>query len=170
MMSALQYPQLAEDDDDESRVATPTAATQQGSLPSTHPSTSPPTPAPADDNDDIRAFSASLASMLDTTLNLTDGGAAPATETQPPPAAPAANGHIVLPLPTASSSRVQSAHILPDTPGEETIISLDDLPPEVAAADISIAREPSLNSTASRTHVPRSRLYICGDIVRSGSA
>ena len=117
-------------------MATPIAASHQSSLPQERSSTGSSAPISGDDGDDIRAFSASLASMLDTTLNLANG-APNSTEAHPGTPAPSANGHIVLPLP-ASSSRAQSSYMLPAPRLEEAVI---DLPPDIASADISISRK-----------------------------
>ena len=128
--------------EDESRVATPVAASHHPTLPSDQRLAH----ASEDNSDDIAAFSASLASMLDSTLNLNDGGAAKPNDSHPNSVGPSyanpnANGqHKVLPLPTPSASRAQSAYILPDVRGEEAVVDLSDLAPEIASADISIAR------------------------------
>lgn len=148
-------------------MATPIAASHQSSLPHEHSSTGSSAPISGDDGDDIRAFSASLASMLDTTLNLAGEGAN-SNEAHPGTPAPPTNGHIVLPLP-ASSSRTHSSYMLPAPRLEEAVI---DLPPDIASADISISREcqivvcaPSLNALCAR-----SGLHVCGNIVWRGSS
>lgn len=138
-MTSPQHSLLGDSDEDGDRVATPTAASHRGSPLVEHNTvaSSTPAPAPEDDSDDIRAFSASIASILDNSLHLTDPGATNSSEPHSTAAAHSTNGHIVLPLP-ASSSRAQSSYILPDPRIEEAVV---DLPPDIATADISIARE-----------------------------
>lgn len=125
-------------------MATPIAASHQSCLPHEPPSTGSSAPIAGDDGDDIRAFSASLASMLDTTLNLTNGGAN-SNEAHPGTPAPPTNGHIVLPLP-ASSLRTHSPYVLPGPRLEEAVI---DLPPDIASADISISPDYTFVETSS---------------------
>lgn len=137
-MSTTTYNGTTEGDDDSSRVATPTAPSRRTSLAGDRHTTS-------DANDDIRAYSASLASELDTILHLHEASGAPPTESHPnPPNAP-----IVLPLPTPSASRAQSTYVLPDVRGEEAVVNLSDLPPDIATADISIAPDFSFVETSS---------------------
>jgi Gdp/GTP exchange factor required for growth at low temperatures len=144
MMSTTQHLSFSELAENESRVATPVVPSHQ---PDQHPGSSHTT-APGDDSDDIRAFSASLASILDTTLNLNDQGTAHANDSHPHAGPSHSNGHKVLPLPTPSSSKAQSMYVLQDVRGEEAVVDLSDLPPEIASADISIARECGSNYAA----------------------
>ncbi|GJE92944.1 ras GEF domain-containing protein [Phanerochaete sordida] len=143
-MATTPYNDATEGDDDSSRVATPTAPSHRASLAAgdVHPAQSSASNA----SDDIHAYSALLASELDTVLHLNGTpGARPTESSHPnPPSAP-----IVLPLPTPGASRTQSAYVLPDVRGEEAVVDLSDLPPDIATADISIAPDFSFVETSS---------------------
>lgn len=138
-MATTTYNGAAEGDDDSSRVATPIAPSHRASLAADQHSAQPPAPTDEDTNYDFRAFSASLASELDTVLHLNNAPGTRPTESHPN----LPNAPIVLPLPTPSASRAQSTYVLPDGRGEEAVVDLSDLPPDIASADISIAREYS---------------------------
>ncbi|CAL1698109.1 unnamed protein product [Somion occarium] len=90
-------------------------------------------------------FSASLASMMDSRLSLSDSD--PSDPQKASIAAETNNGQFLLPLPTPSVNRSRTSFSLQDT--EDRLVSLDSLPPEVASADISIATDGSFVETSS---------------------
>ena len=83
------------------------------------------------------SLSARFASFLDTTLNADQGSSAQPTSNDN--ATPGqAQGQLLLPLPTANANKSQISIATPD---EETVMELDleNLPPEIATADITMA-------------------------------
>lgn len=131
---------LADQLDEGSRVATPTAP-QQPSLPAESPVSEGS--APDRDQEEIKAFSSSLASIMDSSLNLSDSS----NSHRHVHDASSSKGHMVLPLPSASTSSAH-AYVLPDFHGEEPLVDICDLPAEVTRADISIASVYSTCSSA----------------------
>lgn len=144
-----QITKLAEtEQEDTSRVSTPTASTQLP-LPrvaSEYPPLSPhidrheDQPAALDATD---TFAASLAAMLDSSLNLSDN---PEPSRPLKPSTPPESNHIqlVLPLPALPTNQSQIPVLHPEPGQEERLVSLEDLPPDIASADISVARESPL--------------------------
>ncbi|KAA1474168.1 ras GEF [Dentipellis sp. KUC8613] len=61
------------------------------------------------------------------------------------------SSHLRLPIPTPSANRSQSSFAFADVNSEETTGDFDDLPPEIASADISIAPDGSFVETSSAT-------------------
>ena len=103
-----------ESDEDDSHVSTPVAPHQSGL---------PIDPKHVDGAEGIDSFSASLASMLHTSLHLND------SDVTPP------DNHIAnleprmltLPIPSAIPGERSSAFVLPEIQFEEITVSLDDL-------------------------------------------
>ncbi len=172
-MNTPQFTKLAEcDQEDSSRVSTPTASTQLP-LPrvaSEYPSLSTTIDhhhepqSPVDDSD---AFAASLAAILDSSLNLsTDPD--PSRPPKSPTLSESNNTQLLLPLPALPTNRSQPSVSHPDSTQEECLLRLEDLPPEIASADISVAREfSSLSFSSIRPHfcVPSGRKF-CRNLFR----
>lgn len=131
--------------EDDSCVSTPTASIQ---LPRPHRQNEPQ---PLIDHhrdqqpssDHAGAFAASLAAMLDESLNLSQDPEPSRLQKSPSP--PESNNtQLVLPLPVVPSNKSQTSASHPDATHEEFLVRIADLPPEVTSADISVARESFL--------------------------
>lgn len=116
-----------ENEEDESHVSTPVAC-HQPSLSADYRAIE------LSNQEGIDSFSASLASMLDSTLNLADADASKLDNVT----SKLGPRTIVLPIPIATSAGLPPAFASPEVHGEEMIVSLEDLPQEAATADITV--------------------------------
>lgn len=124
--TTLQPFNTMENEEDESHVSTPVASHQ--------PSLSADCkPVQVNTPEGIDSFSASLASMLDSTLNPTDASQLDAVASEP------VSRTRLLPIPIASEFS------LPEVHGERMEVSLEDLSPEAATADITVGGASSSN-------------------------
>ena len=118
-----------------------------------HPTPAASTSSTKQDPDSVHAteamdeFSASLASMMDSKLALSGSDFPESRTTSIATESSASNPPFLLPLPTPSVNRSQSSFSQYDSYPEERVVSIQDLPPEVLSADISIAGAHSVQST-----------------------
>lgn len=121
------------EDDDGSRVPTPIASSHNARFSDTSTiSGHVDSQGSSSVSSDSDAFSLSLSSMFD---------AAPlALEPAQPDPSEASSSQFLLPLPTASSSRSQSFSGPSDVNPDIHFTNLPDLPPDLALADVTVAR------------------------------
>lgn len=97
----------------------------------------------SDDDDDTSQVSTPVLSQLLTSpIRPTSftSDSAPTQPTNPSPAPPSASSHLRLPIPTPSANLSQTSFAFSGVSDDENGVDLD-LPPEIASAEISIARE-----------------------------
>lgn len=71
------------------------------------------------------------------------------------------NSHLRLPVPTPSANLSQTSFAFVDVSEDRSGVEFDDLPPEVASADISIARESQLLSHSLCMHLLGAYIALC---------
>ncbi|TFY78533.1 hypothetical protein EWM64_g5480 [Hericium alpestre] len=122
---------------------------------------SPPSITPTIEDEDTSAVSTPVLSNMPPSPNSSSfsnrdassssQGSSEASPTLLSPGQDSNSSHLRLPIPTPSANRSQSSFAFADVNGDDTSGDFDDLPPEVASADISIAPDGSFVETSSAT-------------------
>ncbi len=99
----------------------------------------PPAPRISNDDDDDTSH-VTTPVLAHLPASLLPSGSSSSESTKPAPVPPS-NAHLRLPVPTPSANLSQTCFTFVDVTEDGSGVDFEDLPPEVASADISIARE-----------------------------